>query len=90
MEARLLGSHVFEGSLCVGEITPYGLLSATHHLPGLMQLFMEQVTHHVTDAFSLLSYLLNPILQRFQLNIWIFKTKVVFRKHYISNKVQFR
>jgi hypothetical protein len=41
---------------------------------------MEQMTHQVTDAFSLLSHLSNPILSTVSNQIYVFlKTKVDYR-----------
>jgi hypothetical protein len=63
MKIRLLSPHVhtqmsrWSTPFCAGEITP--CVDCCH---GLMELYMEQMTHQVTYTVSLLSHLSNQIL----------------------------
>lgn len=88
--SRFYTNEQLEYSACAGEITPYGLLSGTD-CHGLMELYMEQMTHQVRDAVSLFSHLSNPILSAILNEVYVFlKTNVDYRIHYIRIKLRIR
>jgi hypothetical protein len=90
MFSRFAQMSSWSTPFCVGQITPYGLLPDTD-CHGLMELYMEQMTHQVTDAVSLLSHLSNTISSTILNEIYVFlEAEVDYRIHYIRNKLQLR